>query len=54
MLKTAHVLKEAGVNFEWRIAGDIGKELKHVVESKENLRYADNNIKFLGFVLQRD
>ena len=49
MLKTAHVLKEAGINFEWRIAGDIGNELKHVVESKENLRYADNNIKFLGF-----
>lgn len=49
MLKTAHVLKEAGVDFEWNVAGGLPDELREIVESKEKLRYADNNIRFLGF-----
>lgn len=49
MLKTAHVLKEAGVDFEWHVAGSLGEELKQIVESKEKLKYVENNILFLGF-----
>ena len=49
MLKTAHVLKEAGVDFEWNVAGGLSGELKEIVEKKEGLRYADNNINILGF-----
>ena len=49
MLKTAHVLKEAGVDFEWNVAGSLSSELKEIVEKKEGLRYADNNINILGF-----
>ena len=49
MLKTAHVLKEAGVDFEWNVAGSLSGELKEIVEKKEGLRYADNNINILGF-----
>ena len=49
MLKTAHVLKEAGVDFEWNVAGGLSNELKEIVEKKEGLRYADNNINILGF-----
>lgn len=49
MLKTAHVLKEAGVDFEWNVAGGLSSELKEIVEKKEGLRYADNNINILGF-----
>ena len=49
MLKTAHVLKEAGVDFEWNVAGNLSGELKEIVEKKEGLRYADNNINILGF-----
>lgn len=49
MLKTAHVLKEAGVDFEWNVAGGLRSELKEIVEKKEGLRYADNNINILGF-----
>lgn len=49
MLKTAHVLKEAGADFEWNVAGGMSDELKQIVESKEHLKYADNNIRFLGF-----
>lgn len=48
MLKTAHVLKEAGVDFEWNVAGGLRSELKEIVEKKEGLRYADNNINILG------
>ena len=49
MLKTAHVLKEAGVDFEWNVAGSLSGVLKEIVEKKEGLRYADNNINILGF-----
>lgn len=49
MLKTANVIKEAGVDFEWNIAGGMSSELKEIVEKKEGMRYADNNIKFLGY-----
>lgn len=49
MLKTAHVLKEAGIDFEWNVAGSLGNELKEIVEKKEGLKYADNNINILGF-----
>ena len=49
MLKTAHVLKEVGVDFEWNVAGGLSSELKEIVEKKEGLRYADNNINILGF-----
>ena len=49
MLKTAHVLKEVGVDFEWNVAGGLSIELKEIVEKKEGLRYADNNINILGF-----
>ena len=49
MLKTAHVLKEAGVDFEWNVAGGMSAELQEIVEKKEGLKYADNNINILGF-----
>ena len=49
MLKTAHVLKEAGVDFEWNVAGCLSGELKEIVEKKEGMKYADNNINILGF-----
>ena len=49
MLKTAHVLKEAGVDFEWNVVGGMSDGLKEIVESKEKQKYADNNIHFLGF-----
>lgn len=49
MLKTAHVLKEAGVDFEWNVAGKLPDELREIVESKEKLKYTDNHIRFLGF-----
>lgn len=49
MLKTAHVLVEAGIDFEWNVAGSMSDELREIVENKEGMRYADNHIKILGF-----
>ena len=47
LLKTAHVLKESGVDFEWLVAGSMAKQKE--VERKEKLNFADNNVKILGF-----
>lgn len=47
LLKTAHVLKEHGVDFEWLVAGNMG--IKDEVEKKERLKFADNNVNILGF-----
>lgn len=50
MLKTAKVLKDADVDFEWNVAGKIPKELKEIVEKTERLRFVDCNIRILGFM----
>lgn len=49
MLKTAHVLIEAGVDFEWKVAGNMPSEYREVVEKKEKLTFKDNNITIIGF-----
>lgn len=49
MLKTAHILKQMGVDFEWKVAGKMSYNIREVVEKKENLRFEDNNIEILGF-----
>lgn len=49
ILKTAHILKTNGIDFEWYVAGAIRGDVKKVVEKQENLKYEDNNIKILGF-----
>lgn len=50
MLKTAHILKSLGVNFEWNVAGFIPPDIRQIVERKENLSFDECNIKFYGFV----
>lgn len=47
LLKTAHVLKEQGVDFEWLVAGNMG--MKKEIERKERLTFEENNVKLLGF-----
>ena len=47
LLKTAHVLKEQSVDFEWLVAGNMG--IKNEVEKKQKLKVADNNVTILGF-----
>lgn len=47
LLKTAHVLKEQSVDFEWLVAGNMG--VQQEVEKKERMNFADNNVNILGF-----
>ncbi|MCQ2233281.1 MAG: glycosyltransferase [Paludibacteraceae bacterium] len=50
LLKTAHLLKESGLDFEWKVAGSIPLKLKKIIERTENLCFADCNVEFLGFI----
>lgn len=50
LLKTAAVLTEMGMEFEWRVAGQMHYSIKEITEKKEKLSFDDYNIKFLGYV----
>lgn len=50
MLKTAHILKTIGMDFEWNVAGILPWDIQQVVEKKERLSFDDCNIRFHGFV----
>lgn len=50
VLRTAHKLKERGFDFEWILAGNMHPLHKRVIEKKEGLRYAENNVKIAGFL----
>lgn len=49
MLKTAHILKKAKIDFEWNVAGSMPNSLRQVVENKEHLKFAENNVNILGY-----
>lgn len=50
MLKTARILKDMNVDFEWQVAGNMSEEIKCVVEQHEKSKFESNNIKILGFL----
>lgn len=50
ILRTAHKLKEYGLEFEWILAGKINSQIKSVVERKEKMKYKDNDITIAGFL----
>jgi len=50
ILKTANILKERSVDFEWHLVGKFPKYLKKEIEKKENLKFEDCNVKIIGFV----
>lgn len=50
ILRTAHLLKERGFDFEWICAGSMGKLNKKIVEHKEKMCYEENNVKIAGFL----
>lgn len=49
LLKTAHIMKEMGIDFEWYVAGSMHTGIKRITEDKEQLHYNENNVKFIGF-----
>jgi len=52
VLLTAKILKELGVDFEWRVAGNIARFLQF--EKPNNIRHEDVNIKLLGMIPAED
>lgn len=49
VLKTAKLLKELHINFEWNIVGlNENNQIKPIIESILNEKFFDNNIKFKG------
>lgn len=53
-LKVASILKNMGIDFEWKIAGKFPNLLKKVIERKEKLLFKDCNITFVGFTKPED
>lgn len=49
LLKTAHILRTMGIDFEWQVAGSIDLSLKNVIEKQEDLTFEENNVTILGF-----
>ncbi|HOU67510.1 MAG TPA: glycosyltransferase [Paludibacteraceae bacterium] len=49
IIRTAVLLKERNVNFEWRIAGSLPAQLKKLLESQENVKLENLNIVLLGY-----
>ena len=50
ILRTAHILKEQHFDFEWICLGRLSDLNQRIVESREGMRYADNNIVLKGNV----
>lgn len=48
MLKVAKILTELEIKFIWRIVGKMDETIRKIVEKKEDAKYTDNNILFVG------
>lgn len=49
LLRTAKILQEQKINFEWFVAGFMPDHLKNIVEKKEHTTFDRNNVFFLGW-----
>ena len=54
LLKTAMILKERDVDFEWIVAGRMNEWIKKAVERKLKTTYERNNVKLIGFTKPSD
>lgn len=50
VLKTANILKIHGIKFVWKVAGRMSASLKKEIESKEELKFKDCCVEFIGEV----
>lgn len=48
IIKTAHLLKERNIEFEWKIIGSM--PMKKFIENKEKLKFENQNIKLVGYI----
>lgn len=54
MIKTAKLLKQLNVDFEWNVVGHLPNEFRMMVEYKEKKKFSDCNINILGFMQPED
>ena len=54
MLKVAKILKELGVPFKWKVAGQMNKSMKEMVEKIVGTRFEDCNIEILGYTKPKE
>lgn len=54
MIKTAKLLKQLNVDFEWNVIGHMPNEFRMMVEYKEKRKFLDCNINILGFMQPED
>lgn len=54
MIKTAKLLKQLNVDFEWNVVGHMPNEFRMMVEYKEKRKFSDCNINILGFMQPED
>ncbi len=54
VLKTANLLKQNKIDFEWNLAGNMPVNIKREVERKEKLKFDDCNVNIMGFVKAGD
>ena len=48
LLKTAHIMKNMNIEFEWKLAGGVPETMKNTIEKKECTTFKENNVSFLG------
>lgn len=49
LLKTARIMSDLGVDFEWKVAGMMSEDIKSMVERREGGKFKDYNVNFIGF-----
>lgn len=49
LLKTAQILTQLGIDFEWNVAGQMNAEIKKCVESKVGTTFTQNHVNLMGF-----
>lgn len=54
LLKTAKILMELKIDFEWLVAGQMPNNIKQIVERKVGIDFNKCHVKFLGFIQPKD
>lgn len=49
MLKVAKILVDLGIDFEWKVAGNMPADIMKTVEQREGTKFDECNVQILGF-----
>lgn len=49
LIKTARILRNVGIDFEWIVAGDIRNDVRRITEKKEGCTFDECNVNIVGF-----